>query len=155
MSRNSLYKLNIIAESEAVVSIKHTKYDQFNFTVTPEQEYYFFTSNAGTVLHTFKITTTSNIIIKNLQIVHDSEECDTTIYQIALNGISVNTLIEKCKEESKNQAQCGIDLSKIPFTQVELASGDLLVIRFSIEWRNFKKFNQDFKNMLKTAKIVK
>jgi hypothetical protein len=153
MSRNSLYKLNIITESEVVLSIKHTKYNQFNFTVTPGQEYYSFTSNAGLVLHTFKITSTGDVIIKNLQVIHESEDCGSTIYQIALNGISVNPLIEKCRAESKNQTQCNLELSAIPFTPVALKSGDLLVIRYSIEWRNFKTFNENFKDKLSKATI--
>jgi hypothetical protein len=152
--RTSKYILDIVAQSESTMTVKHVKYGQHTIDIIPSEEFYSFTDNSTGTLHTFKISVTSPILFKNLQMLHnDSQECGVIVYEAKVNGISVNQQIERVKQESKNQAVCNIELNKIPFTPISLQTGDLLVLRFSVEWCNFKSFNTDFKNMVSKANI--
>jgi hypothetical protein len=151
--RTSTYILDVVAEKESTMMIKHVKYGQHVINVNASEETYSFVDNSTLTLHTFKISVTSPVLIKNFRMLHDTRQNSITIYEANINGISLNQEFDRIKKEAKNQTECYIELSKIPFSPINLKSDDLLVLRFTTEWFNFDSFDTDLKNILRTAKI--
>jgi hypothetical protein len=146
--RDSEYRLDIVAETSSMVNIKHIKYREHKFNVNATEKIYSFTDNSSFTLHTFKITSTDKVIVNNLREFHNGVEGGIVIYEAKVNGLSVNSEIEKIKTQSRNQRICNFELAKIPFKPITLNTEDLLVLRFTIEWSNFKRFDTDFESIL-------
>jgi hypothetical protein len=130
------------------MSVRHVKYGTFIIQIESGNRDYSIYSHCQTMLNTFKITALDSVTVNNMKLFKDTEQYDMTIYQSSKNGVVLNPEMEQIKNNSKNTIACNTALVQLAFTSFTVGEGDLVLIRFTPEWKNFKNTKGNFKEIL-------